>query len=158
MERLVVGHEEYDQLCDLVIQTVRDGDWLPDVVLAVSRGGLRLGDALSRALKRPMAVIAASSYSGVSGTEQASLQISASIATVAPLQGRVLLVDDLVDTGITLAELVKLIPSMLQSAVDLKTAVIWVKPHAGLEPDYYAVRLNDNPWIVQPFEQRDFSS
>lgn len=158
MGQLVVGHEEYDQLCDLVIQAVLDSGWLPDVILGVSRGGLRLADAISRTLKRPMAVIAASSYSGIAGIEQASLQVSASIATVVPLQGRVLMVDDLVDTGVTLAELVNHVPSMLQSAVDLKTAVIWIKPQAVFEPEYYAVRLKDNPWIVQPFEQRDFNS
>ena len=32
------------------------------------------------------------------------------------------------------------------------TATLWKKKKSTFEPDYCAVRLPDNPWIVQPFE------
>ena len=35
---------------------------------------------------------------------------------------------------------------------DIKTATLWKKKKSTFEPDYCAVRLPDNPWIVQPFE------
>jgi len=35
---------------------------------------------------------------------------------------------------------------------DIKTATLWKKKKSTFEPDYCAVRLKDNPWIVQPFE------
>ena len=35
----------------------------------------------------------------------------------------------------------------------IKTAVLWKKADSTFEPDYCAQRLNDNPWIVQPFEK-----
>ena len=33
-----------------------------------------------------------------------------------------------------------------------RTATLWKKKKSTFEPDYCAVRLPDNPWIVQPFE------
>ena len=33
-----------------------------------------------------------------------------------------------------------------------RTATLWKKKKSTFEPDFCAVRLKDNPWIVQPFE------
>ena len=35
---------------------------------------------------------------------------------------------------------------------DIKTATLWKKKKSSFEPDFCAVKLQDNPWIVQPFE------
>ena len=35
---------------------------------------------------------------------------------------------------------------------DIKTATLWKKQKSTFDPDYCAVKLKDNPWIVQPFE------
>ena len=35
---------------------------------------------------------------------------------------------------------------------DIKTATLWKKKKSTFDPDYCAVKLKDNPWIVQPFE------
>ena len=35
---------------------------------------------------------------------------------------------------------------------NIKTATLWKKKKSTFEPDYCAVRLSNNPWIVQPFE------
>ena len=35
---------------------------------------------------------------------------------------------------------------------DIKTATLFKKKKSTFEPDYCAVKLPDNPWIVQPFE------
>lgn len=156
MSQLIVSHEEYDRLCDRVVASIQSSGWHPDCILGVSRGGLRLADALSRSLKRPMGVIAASSYAGESGTQQAELRVSASIASVEPISGHVLLVDDLVDSGVTLFELLQFVPRLCESLLSIKTAVIWVKPHSKYHPDFYASKMTEDRWIVQPFEQRDF--
>jgi uncharacterized protein len=34
----------------------------------------------------------------------------------------------------------------------MRTAVLWYKNCSVYEPDYYVEKLNDNPWIHQPFE------
>ena len=35
----------------------------------------------------------------------------------------------------------------------IKTAVLWKKAKSTFKPDFCAVTLKNNPWIVQPFER-----
>jgi hypoxanthine phosphoribosyltransferase len=76
-------------------------------------------------------------------------------STVHDMGGRLLLCDDLSDTGITLnksIEWLKKYPPIKDNIESIKTAVLWKKLDSTFEPDYCADKLKDNPWIVQPFE------
>lgn len=157
MDKLHVDYAQYHRLIDQVVHAVERADFQPDVILGVSRGGLFLADGLSRALRRPMAVIAASSYREGSGTAQGEMQISPTIASVVPLAGKVLLVDDLADSGRTLEALCVHLKQFFPEIGELKTAVVWVKPSSVFKPDYAAQYLESDVWIVQPFEARDFT-
>ncbi|MCE2744931.1 MAG: phosphoribosyltransferase [Burkholderiales bacterium] len=154
--KLHIDYAQYHHLIDRVVQAVQQSGFLPDCVLGVSRGGLFLADGLSRSLRKPMAVIAASSYREEAGTSQGELQISASIAAVSPVKGRVLLVDDLADTGHTMQALCGHLQAICPGISELKTAVVWVKPGSVFKPDFAAEYLESDVWIVQPFETRDF--
>jgi hypoxanthine phosphoribosyltransferase len=70
------------------------------------------------------------------------------------LGDRLLVVDDMVDSGETLAQLVPQLQAQLQP-VSLQTAVLWYKGRSRFVPDFYARYLPDNPWIRQPFERYD---
>ena len=155
-DKLHIDYAQYHHLIDQVVRAVQGSGFQPDCVLGVSRGGLFLADGLSRSLRKPMAVIAASSYRDGEGTTQGELQLSASIAAVAPVGGNVLLVDDLADTGHTLQALCEHLRTICPDIVDLKTAVVWVKPGSVFKPDFAAEYLESDVWIVQPFETRDF--
>jgi len=157
MDKLHVDYAQYHHLIDRVVRVVVESGFQPDVVLGVSRGGLFLADGLSRALRKPMAVIAASSYREGNGTSQGDLQVSSSIASVVPLAGKVLLVDDLADSGQTLQALCVHIQRLFPEVQQLKTAVVWVKPSSCFQPDFAADCLESDVWIVQPFETRDFN-
>ena len=97
------------------------------------------------------------SYSGT-GVEdqQGELVFSREMSsTVQDMGGRLLLCDDLSDTGITLnksIEWLKKYPPIKDNIESVKTAVLWKKAASTFEPDFCAERLNNNPWIVQPFE------
>jgi uncharacterized protein len=156
MDKLHIDYAQYHHLIDQVVHAVVAGAFQPDLILGVSRGGLFLADGLSRALRKPMAVIAASSYRESSGTAQGDLQISSTIASVVPVSGKVLLVDDLADSGHTLQALCAHLQSFYPQIELLKTAVIWVKPSSIFKPDFAAQHLQSDVWIVQPFETRDF--
>ena len=69
------------------------------------------------------------------------------------LGDRILLVDDLVDSGISLAESLNWLKSRYPNISDLRTAVIWYKSNSIEVPDYYIDYLPNNPWIHQPFER-----
>lgn len=157
MDKLHVDYAQYHRLIDQVVHAVECAEFQPDLILGVSRGGLFLADGLSRALRKPMAVIAASSYRDSGGTAQGELQISSTIASVVPVAGKVLLVDDLADSGHTLEALCAHLQSFCPQITQLKTAVVWVKPFSVFKPDFAAEYLESDAWIVQPFETRDFN-
>ena len=156
MNKLHIDYPEYNALVDRLIDRLRDSGVQFDWVIGISRGGLPVADAISRSLKLPMAVVAASSYQGQSGTDQSELRISASVASVGELAGRCLLVDDLVDSGKTLHALTQYLKLSLPAIQTLHTAVIWVKPISVFQPDFAAEHMEGDLWIVQPFESRDW--
>ena len=68
---------------------------------------------------------------------------------------RVLLVDDLSDTGLTLnksIEWLKKYEPIKNQIQEIKTACLWKKKSSSFTPDFCPIRLNNDPWIVQPTE------
>jgi uncharacterized protein len=102
-----------------------------------------------------LSIMSTSSYRAEAGTVQGSLDIARFITTPrGELAGRVLLIDDLADTGHTLREVVKRLRA-LPAISELRTAVIWTKAVSVFTADYSVEFLETNPWIHQPFENYD---
>jgi hypothetical protein len=74
--------------------------------------------------------------------------------TTERLGSRVLLVDDLVDSGISLQESVRWLDRNYSAEIEeIRTSVLWYKDCSVITPDYYVDYLPDDPWIHQPFER-----
>ncbi len=154
MSDLNISWEEYHHSIELLAQKIAASQWEFNQIICVARGGLRVGDILSRIFDRPLAIIAASSYNDE--RQRGQLVIGNQIAmTTQQLGSQVLLVDDLVDSGVTLKQVVAWISDRHPEIQDLKTAVIWYKACSIYAPDYYVSYLPDHPWIHQPFEKYD---
>ena len=135
---------------------VHASGWKFDQILCLARGGLRPGDVLSRIFDVPLAILSTSSYRAGGGTEQGGLAIAAAITMACgTLGGRILLVDDLVDSGVTLQRVQAHLTQTHPAVTEVRTAVIWYKQCSVLTPDYHVQHLPENPWIHQPFEQYD---
>jgi len=67
----------------------------------------------------------------------------------------VLLVDDMVDTGLTFIKVGEHLRSQFPAISELRSAVLWWKGHSKATPDYFVDKLPTNPWIHQPFEDYD---
>ncbi|MGM3237866.1 phosphoribosyltransferase, partial [Bacillus cereus group sp. BC24] len=90
---LWVGWDEYHRLIELLALQVHASGWKFDQILCLARGGLRVGDQLSRIYDVPLAILATSSYREAAGTEQGDLDIAQYITmTRGNLAGNVLLV------------------------------------------------------------------
>ncbi|MCS6943988.1 MAG: phosphoribosyltransferase [Sutterellaceae bacterium] len=155
-ERLYVSWAEYHRLIETLALRVYESGYAFDSLLCLARGGLRVGDVISRIFERPLAILATSSYREAAGTQRGALDIATHITTTGgDLHGRLLLVDDLVDTGTTLARVVELLRSRFHQLTEVRTAVIWYKAVSSFRPDYHVVYLPHSPWIQQPFEEYD---
>ena len=151
-----VSWDQYHRLIENLAIAIADSGWVFDQIVCVARGGLRVGDVLSRLYRLPLAVLSASSYRDNSGREQGQLDIAPEISMVSGQpSGRILLVDDMVDTGLTFAQVHSHLHTKYPAIKEIRTAVIWWKAHSVVRPDYAAQFLEGSPWIHQPFESYD---
>jgi Predicted phosphoribosyltransferases len=102
--KLIINFEEYTKIVEQLSIEVHK-KYKPTVLVGIMRGAAPIIDILSRILKLPIAYIVIQSYSG-KGIEdkQGELMFAREISSLAKSKDfeRVLLIDDLSDTGLTL--------------------------------------------------------
>ena len=155
-KHLYVSYDEYHSLIEKLALKVYQSGWEFDTILCLARGGMRPGDILSRIFDKPLAIMSTSSYRAEAGKVQGKLDIARYITTPqGEIAGRVLLVDDLADTGHTLNAVIDQLRNNYKPITELRSAVIWTKGVSTFQPDYSVEFLPTNPWIHQPFEGYD---
>ena len=156
-KKLIINFQEYlDTVEKLAIEVNKK--FKPTVLVGIMRGAAPIIDILSRIFKLPTAYIVIQSYSG-KGLEdkQGDLIFARDISSIAQRKDfeRVLLVDDLSDTGLTLnrsIDWLKNYEPIKEFMTEIKTACLWKKKSSKFTPDFCPVLLKDDPWIVQPTE------
>jgi len=156
-DKLIVSWEQYHQTVEKLAIQIEKSDYKPTILVGIMRGAAPMIDVLSRIFKLKCAYLAVESYSGKGiEDEQGNIVFSREMSSIAPnMGGRILLCDDLSDTGITFNKSIdwlKKYGPIKDKIEDIKTATLWKKQKSTFDPDYCAVKLPDNPWIVQPFE------
>jgi hypoxanthine phosphoribosyltransferase len=155
-KHLYVSYDEYHNLIEKLAIKIHQSGWQFDTILCLARGGMRPGDILSRVFDKPLAIMSTSSYRSDAGTVQGVLDIARFITTPkGEIAGKVLLVDDLADSGHTLKAVIKQLKSNYPPITELRSAVLWTKSVSIFTPDYSVEFLPSNPWIHQPFEGYD---
>ncbi|MEY3997064.1 MAG: hypothetical protein RL344_1407 [Pseudomonadota bacterium] len=153
---LYVSWNDYHDLIERLAIIVAQSGWQFDAILCLARGGLRVGDTLSRIFDVPLAILSTSSYREHSGTQQGYLNIAKHITVSSiELSGNILLLDDLADSGKTLIAVQQHLTVSYPKVLTVKTGVLWWKDCSQIKPDFYVQHLLNNPWIHQPFEQYD---
>ena len=156
-EKLIIEFDEYTKIVEKLAIEIHKS-YKPTVLVGIMRGAAPIIDILSRILKLPIAYIVIQSYSG-EGMEdkQGQLMFAREISSLAKNEDfkKVLLIDDLSDTGLTLNKSIEWLKSYGPTKdfiKEVKTACLWKKKSSSFEPDFCAIRLDSDPWIVQPTE------
>ena len=156
-DKLIITFDEYTKIVEKLAIEIHNS-YKPTVLVGIMRGAAPILDILSRILKLPIAYIVIQSYSG-KGMEdkQGQLMFAREISSLAKNEdfNKVLLVDDLSDTGLTLnksIEWLKEYEPTRNFIKEVKTACLWKKKSSSFEPDFCPVKLDSDPWIVQPTE------
>ncbi len=143
----------WDEIYRLLLRlanTIRNNSFGPEMIVGVSRGGWLPARVMSDLLENPkLANVAAEFYVGIAETKGKPVITQPVSASV---EGKkVLVVDDVVDTG----ESLRLVRSHLeeQGAKEVKTAAIYYKPWSVMIPDYYEKETRS--WIVFPWERKE---
>ena len=156
-DKLIITFKEYTKIVEKLAIQIHNS-YKPSVLVGIMRGAAPILDILSRILKLPIAYIVIQSYSG-EGMEdkQGQLMFAREISSLAENKdfNKVLLVDDLSDTGLTLNKSIEWLRNYEPTKKyikEVKTACLWKKKSSTFIPDFCPVKLDSDPWIVQPTE------
>lgn len=141
---------DYKQFCtDIQILSEQCTSFQPDTIIAIARGGMTLAHALSMNLNvRNLQSIRIESYDGDCRRENVNISGECDLRT----SKRVLVADDIVDSGQTLVALMPLLRLQNPDCV-FKIATLFTKQTALLQPDFSLHEATD--WI-DFFWERDF--
>ena len=159
-EKLIIKFDEYLDTVEKLALTISQ-NYKPTVLVGIMRGAAPIIDILSRILKLPTAYIVIQSYSGDTvQNQQGELIFARDMSAIAKNQDfkKVLLVDDLSDTGLTLNKSIEWLKKYdpIKNYIDeIKTACLWKKKSSSFTPDFCPILLNNDPWIIQPSEYYD---
>lgn len=145
-----ISWSEYGNLAEALAEKVRANGKNYDLVVGIARGGIPVAMVVSDHLNVKIDFINVKSYNDI-GKRTAPRILSTLTEGV---NGKdVLLVDDLVDQGDTMAFLARYLAD--QKPKSLETAVMFKKPWSKTEPDYFLETVTE--WIVFPFELGEVS-
>lgn len=148
----LIRWEEYHHTIEQLAHHIQDSGWEFNQILCLAKGGLRVGDILARIFNQPLAILNVSSYGGAGNRQQGQLRFAETLTNFGKLGDRLLLVDDLVDSGNSLEQTINWLQTHTPHLTEIRTAVLWYKSHSTHHPNYFVEYLADNPWIQQPFE------
>ena len=131
-KKMIVEWEEYKKIVERLAIEIHK-NYKPTVLIGIMRGAAPIIDILSRILKLPIAYIVIQSYSG-KGMEdkQGQLMFAREISSLANDEdfNKVLLIDDLSDTGLTLNKSIEWLKNYGHTKdyiQEVKTACLWKK-------------------------------
>ena len=131
---------------ELAADIVRSG-FETDIVVAIARGGLLFAGGLAYALGvKSCGAVNAEFYTGIGTRLPEPIMLPPLLDEASIVGKRVLLVDDVSDSGRTLAMVVALLET---AGAEVRTACLYSKPGTVLEPTYTWRHTPD--WIVFPW-------
>lgn len=146
-DREVLTYEGFGEAVRELAAAVVDSGYDPDWIVCIARGGLLLGGALGYALPRKnIASINVEFYTDVDERLDVPIVLPPVLDLVDLRDTRVLLVDDVADTGETLQMVQEL---LAPSVAEVRTIVLYEKSRSVVRPDY-AWRRTD-AWINFPW-------
>jgi hypoxanthine phosphoribosyltransferase len=131
-------------------QQVRQGDWQPDFIIGIGRGGLVPAVYISHQLDLPMLSIDHSSKVPGFADELLGKVAEKSVSGV-----KLLFVDDINDSGGTIAYIRRLLEESGCQGDNLRFAVVMSNRRSRVEVDYSAQLIDrdeDKSWYVFPWE------
>ena len=157
MVDLHISWEEYNKKTEQLASMVFKDGWDFNQVVCIAKGGMRVGDIMARIFDVPLAVLSVESYRGDGvKNKRGSITFSRDLAKTSPNIGsKVLIVDDLADSGITLKKSIEWMEHFYGFYLDepIRTGVLFYKAVSSFKPNYYIDYLDDSPWIHMPYEK-----
>jgi len=150
-EREILTYELFGTAVRELAQQVVESGYEPDMILAIARGGLGLAMGLGYALDvKNLSAVNVEFYTGVDQRLDVPIMLPPTPAAVDLTGLKVLIADDVADTGHTLEVVQAFCAGHVAEA---RTAVVYEKSRAVINADYVWRRTDlwiDFPWSSMP--------
>jgi hypoxanthine phosphoribosyltransferase len=145
----VLTWERFGEATHSLASMVHADGYEPDIVLAVARGGLLPAGAISYLLGvKNVFTMNVEFYTGVNQRLAMPVMLPPVLNAVEIKGARVLVVDDIADTGRTLELVVEFCREHVE---DVRCAVLYAKPGAVVRADY--LWTSTDTWITFPWDR-----
>lgn len=146
----ILTWEEVGHATDDIARQVVDSGFAPKIIIAIARGGLVPAGALTYKLGVKLTdAINVEFYTDVETTRPDPILLAPMLDSASISNQRILIVDDVADSGRTLALVIKLLRGF---GADVRSAVLYAKPSTIVSPDF---RWKDTDrWIVFPWSAK----
>lgn len=150
-ERETLSYEQFGEASRELAQQIVQSGYAPEVIVAIARGGMLLAGSLAYALDvKNCGALNVEFYTGVNARLPEPVVLPPMLDEVSLAGKQVLLVDDVSDSGRTLALVLLLLRA---SGAEVRTVVLYTKPGTVQEADYSWGRTDrwiNFPWSVLP--------
>ena len=147
---LFLSWDDVQRLSEKVSDLIMDSGYKPDLIIAISRGGFDPARIVSDQLNiRKLASLQIIYYSGLNIRKEKPEVLFPLNAQVEGL--KVLVVDDVSDSGNSLIVVKKYVEE--KGASEVKLATLHHKPWSKFMPDFYAEEVEK--WIIYPWEPKE---
>jgi hypothetical protein len=148
-DKKYVSNEDIQVLCSNICNQLKQDDFVPDIIVGLSRGGLIPGVMISHYLDVKFMPLSWSTRDHAMRTSDAALAEDA-------LTQKILIVDDICDTGRTFSEIKENWQSCVRDTIPWHTTVRFASLHfrngANTNVEYRGETVNGPEWIVYPWE------
>jgi len=150
------GYSQVNLAVHSIIDNMEGDNFQPDVVIGLARGGLIMAVIISHMLRTPMRCVEFSSKQG-NGDDRVYTNFVPEITGEmcsgtgeAPKLPKLLIVDDICDSGYTMLELTSVYQ---KRGHELRTASMYYREGSVFTPSYIFHSLkNIDPWVIFPWE------
>jgi hypoxanthine phosphoribosyltransferase len=150
-EREIMTWDDFGRASRDLARSVVDDGYHPDMVLAIARGGLLIGGAIGYALSiKNVYTMNVEFYTGVDERLDVPRILPPAPDFVDLSEGKILVVDDVADTGHTLRSVEEFCAGKV---AEVRTGVLYEKSHSVVKCDYVWKRTD--LWINFPWSDKD---
>lgn len=144
--------DDIQKLCKKLSEKIKKSGYSPDVVVAIARGGWIPARMVCDHLDIKDLYSVKTEHWGVVATKTGEAKITQPLNV--NLEGKkVLIVDDVADTGDTIRVVLEHVRELSPS--DVKVAVVDYKKTSKFLPDFYAAEMENWKWIVYPWSIKE---
>ena len=150
-EREILAWSEMQEATRSLAHTIHDSGFRPDFVLAIARGGLIIAGALAYALGvKNTAAMSVEFYTGIDQRLEVPMILPPVPDLVDFAETRVLVADDVADTGETLRTVHEFCAGKV---AEVRTAVLYEKSRSAIKCEY--VWRRTDRWITFPWSAQE---